>query len=563
MKEENNISAPEPGKKEALKEYSFTRIINLKNKLSETPKDEDIQKEPEDSTTINLILSLYPKEISISAKEKNKNEKLPNILYETNLSLETLQGYNKFFSILSIEKIFETIQKFFELNYDNMFLEEDKLVIKLMINFMEVVTEELTFELQKIKLSSEEESLLINESIKALTEEKNLLKNEVNSLNNTIAELKKISEEKNNELKIKIEQKENESKERENELKAIIEENKREFQNKLEENKREFQNKFEEKNNEFKIILEKLQEEMKGVKEIEKYSREKIIIENKEEKEKNKKSFNRELKFNNNLFNMEITIFLYEDRIKFEIKEIQDNLKNNPQIYISYKKMEDFGRISDYYKNEGGIKSIYEFLIQLFEGKKDKIKKENNEIIIELNYTLGIKEDEITLRLSKKEIGLEATLNNIDKSLKEIKKDNIESKIEFKKDLLEKVYPIGSYYWSSSDISPQTLFGGIWTKIKGRFLFASDGNHSVGYEDGEEKHYLTIDEMPSHSHGYQKFRCDNTYLFRGEDKSCNYYPYSKTDFNFSENSSTTSEGRGKAHNNMPPYITANCWRRTG
>ena len=417
MKEENNISAPEPGKKEALKEYSFTRIINLKNKLSETPKDEDIQKEPKDSTTINLILSLYPKEISISAKEKNKNEKLPNILYETNLSLETLQGYNKFFSILSIEKIFETIQKFFELNYDNMFLEEDKLVIKLMINFMEVVSEELTFELQKIKLSSEEESLLINESIKALTEEKNLLKNEVNSLNNTIAELKKISEEKNNELKNKIEQKENESKERENELKAIIEEK-----------NNELKNKFEEKNNEFKIILEKLQEEMKGVKEIEKYSREKIIIENKEEKEKNKKSFNRELKFNNNLFNMEITIFLYEDQIKFEIKEIQDNLKNNPQIYITYKKMEDFGRISDYYKNEGGIKSIYEFLIQLFEGKKDKIKKENNEIIIELNYTLGIKEDEITLRLSKKEIGLEATLKNIDKSLKEINKDNLNQK---------------------------------------------------------------------------------------------------------------------------------------
>ena len=569
MKEENNISAPEPGKKEALKEYSFTRIINLKNKHSETPKDEEIQKEPKDSTTLNLIISLYPKEISISAKEKNKNEKLPNISYETNLSLETLQGYNKFFSILSIEKIFETIQKFFELNYDNMFLEEDKLVIKLMINFMEVVTEELTFELQKIKLSSEEESLLINESIKALTEEKNLLKNEVNSLNNTIAELKKISEEKNNELKIKIEQKENESKERENELKAIIEENKREFQNKLEEKNNELKNiieeknnelknKLEEKNNEFKIILEKLQEEMKGVKEIEKYSREKIVIENKEEKEKNKKSFNRELKFNNNLFNMEITIFLYEDRIKFEIKEIQDNLKNNPQIYISYKKMEDFGRISDYYKNEGGIKSIYEFLIQLFEGKKDKIKKENNEIIIELNYTLGIKEDEITLRLSKKEIGLEATLNNIDKSLKEI----IESKIEFKKDLLEKVYPIGSYYWSSSDISPQTLFGGIWTKIKGRFLFASDGKHSVGYEDGEEKHYLTKDEMPSHYHGYHKFNYDHYFSYNGENNSCAYYPYSQAG-KFLVRYYTDSEGGGKAHNNMPPYLTANCWRRTG
>ena len=87
---------------------------------------------------------------------------------------------------------------------------------------------------------------------------------------------------------------------------------------------------------------------MKGMKEVEKYAKEKIIIENKEEKEKNKRSFKRELKFKSNLFNMDITILLFEDRIKFELKEIQDNLKNNPQIYVTHKKMEDFGRISDY-----------------------------------------------------------------------------------------------------------------------------------------------------------------------------------------------------------------------
>ena len=146
--------------------------------------------------TLNLILSLYPKEISISAKEKNKNEKLPNILYETNLSLETLQGYNKFFSILNIKKIFETIQKSFELNYDNIFLEDDKLVIKLVLNFMEVVTEELTFELQKIKLSGEEESLIINESIKALTEEKNILKKKLIHLIIQLLNLKKSAKKK-------------------------------------------------------------------------------------------------------------------------------------------------------------------------------------------------------------------------------------------------------------------------------------------------------------------------------------------------------------------------------
>ena len=69
--------------------------------------------------------------------------------------------------------------------------------------------------------------------------------------------------------------------------------------------------------------------------------------------------------------------------------------------------------------------------------------------------------------------------------------------------------------------------------------------------------------MPSHSHGYKKFRYDNYYCYRGRDKECSYYPYSGDCYNFLENASTDSIGGGKAHNNMPPYITANCWRRTG
>ena len=68
--------------------------------------------------------------------------------------------------------------------------------------------------------------------------------------------------------------------------------------------------------------------------------------------------------------------------------------------------------------------------------------------------------------------------------------------------------------------------------------------------------------MPSHSHGYQKFRYDDTYVWRGENNSCDYYPNSKTS-NFLERAPTGLEGGGKAHNNMPPYLTANCWRRAG
>ena len=68
--------------------------------------------------------------------------------------------------------------------------------------------------------------------------------------------------------------------------------------------------------------------------------------------------------------------------------------------------------------------------------------------------------------------------------------------------------------------------------------------------------------MPSHSHGYQKFCLGGYCMLKVTSYDCDYYPYNKTP-NFLERTSTDSEGGGKAHNNMPPYLTVNCWRRTG
>ena len=66
---------------------------------------------------------------------------------------------------------------------------------------MEVMTEEILFELEQIKLSNEEETTIIKESIRFLTEEKNNLKNEITALNNTVEELKKNSSKKKDEMK--------------------------------------------------------------------------------------------------------------------------------------------------------------------------------------------------------------------------------------------------------------------------------------------------------------------------------------------------------------------------
>ena len=184
-----------------------------------------------------------------------------------------------------------------------------------------------------------------------------------------------------------------------------------------------------------------------------------------------------------------------------------------------------------------------------------------------LNFLQVIKKKKFHLIFQLKKISLESSLKNINESLKEINKTNIITKAEFKKDLLEKVYPIGSYYWSEKNTSPSDIFGGSWTKIRGRFLFASDSNHDVGDTGGEETHTLTINEMPRHSHEYEKFchaynTCFDTPSGDYRSVPCNTKD-GKDPWKFLYTYSTTSVGGGSSHNNMPPFLTANCWKRTG
>ena len=84
--------------------------------------------------------------------------------------------------------------------------------------------------------------------------------------------------------------------------------------------------------------------------------------------------------------------------------------------------------------------------------------------------------------------------------------------------IVDLVYPVGSYYWSSNATSPSTLFGGTWEQVKDRFVLAAvnagtgSTNAPTSQEDGTVK--------------------------------------------------TSWVGGSQPHNNMPPYITAYCWHRT-
>lgn len=78
-------------------------------------------------------------------------------------------------------------------------------------------------------------------------------------------------------------------------------------------------------------------------------------------------------------------------------------------------------------------------------------------------------------------------------------------------------------------------------------------NHTLGQKSGEEKHTLTVDEMPSHSHNVlsQNFNVMTTnYTPSSGDRAAMFY-------GSGANNQTGSRGGGQAHNLMQPYVVTN------
>lgn len=120
-------------------------------------------------------------------------------------------------------------------------------------------------------------------------------------------------------------------------------------------------------------------------------------------------------------------------------------------------------------------------------------------------------------------------------------------------------YPIGSIYLSVNNTSPASLFGGTWEKIQDRFLLASGSSYSLGATGGEKEHTLTISEMPSHSHPLRNIH----YIEQNVDDNTvpsvdiGYYGRNGTIWW----AATTYTGGSQPHNNMPPYLVVNVWKR--
>jgi hypothetical protein len=100
----------------------------------------------------------------------------------------------------------------------------------------------------------------------------------------------------------------------------------------------------------------------------------------------------------------------------------------------------------------------------------------------------------------------------------------------------------------------KAIYGGVsWSKIEGRFLLGQNANYAINSTGGEEKHTLTITEMPSHTHTF-----NGTTFTDGGSYDCaqtgggRNYIYGTIGYT----------GGSKPHNNMPPYKVVYIWERT-
>lgn len=100
----------------------------------------------------------------------------------------------------------------------------------------------------------------------------------------------------------------------------------------------------------------------------------------------------------------------------------------------------------------------------------------------------------------------------------------------FKTALLNFCYPIGSLYWSSNSANPSTLFGGTWTQIKDRFVWAKGDNDTVNATGGAKTVTLEVANLPSHNHSFTpsgSISITTNPTFTGTEHSHTYTPSGK------------------------------------
>lgn len=124
---------------------------------------------------------------------------------------------------------------------------------------------------------------------------------------------------------------------------------------------------------------------------------------------------------------------------------------------------------------------------------------------------------------------------------------------------IDQIYPVGSFYFTSSSINPSVLFGGTWRQIKDKFLLSCGDKYANGSVGGEEVHTLSVNELPSHNHNIWKRTASQVDFSSGFDVM--HFSGNMYGEQYQIHFETANTGGNQPHNNMPPYLALYVWER--
>lgn len=148
---------------------------------------------------------------------------------------------------------------------------------------------------------------------------------------------------------------------------------------------------------------------------------------------------------------------------------------------------------------------------------------------------------------------------------------------------VNEIYPVGSIYLSTSSTNPETLFGGKWTQISGRFLYCTTeskttgGSTTTGKASGNTgSTTLSLSQIPKHRHPlrgrYGGGGANGYGLITNSGDAITGNSNGTTDNCKNVSSAMDYVGGGKGHTHtlnshthsqsLPPYFTVYCWYRT-
>lgn len=126
--------------------------------------------------------------------------------------------------------------------------------------------------------------------------------------------------------------------------------------------------------------------------------------------------------------------------------------------------------------------------------------------------------------------------------------------------LLNKIYPVGSIYMSTNDISPEDFLGGTWERWgQGRVPVGVDESdedfEKPNLIGGEKTHTLNVNEMPAHRHNL-------TFGSGGNATGDRITWGASQNIVGGDPDAVGWTGDTQPHNNLQPYITCYMWKRT-